>query len=200
LNKSESKYFNTAVRFDQALLALLEKKPFEYITISEICAQAGVNRSTFYLHYENICDLLHETSKYVLDGFSSCFPVDSRQIVSKFAECELRDLNFINERYLRPYLTYIRENRRVFAAVLAHPSAFEIESIFQRLFDNIFNPILERFHYPDAERKYVMLFYLNGITAIISEWVMEGCDRGIDDVSAIISHCIFGWDGRMKLE
>ena len=47
MNKSESKYFNTAVKFDKALLSLLEKKPFEYITVSELCVEAGVNRSTF---------------------------------------------------------------------------------------------------------------------------------------------------------
>ena len=46
MNKSESKYFNTAVKFDKALLSLLEKKPFEYITVSELCVEAGVNRST----------------------------------------------------------------------------------------------------------------------------------------------------------
>ena len=63
MNKSQSKYFNTAVRFDKALLALLDKKPFEFITISEICEEAGVNRSTFYLHYENTSDLLEEALK-----------------------------------------------------------------------------------------------------------------------------------------
>ena len=47
MNKSESKYFNTAIRMDEALIALLEKKDFEYITVKEICDKAGVNRSTF---------------------------------------------------------------------------------------------------------------------------------------------------------
>ena len=73
MNKSESKYFNTAVRFDRALLSLLEKKPFEYVTISELCEEAGVNRSTFYLHYENTADLLKEATAYVLDNFASYF-------------------------------------------------------------------------------------------------------------------------------
>ena len=61
MNRSESKYFNTALRMDEALAALLEKKDFEYITVKEICDAAGVNRSTFYLHYENTRDLLDET-------------------------------------------------------------------------------------------------------------------------------------------
>ena len=43
---------------DEAFLSLLEKKDFEYITVKEICAAAGVNLSTFYLHYETLGDLL----------------------------------------------------------------------------------------------------------------------------------------------
>ena len=60
MNKSESKYFNTAVKMDTALMSLLKKKPFEYITVRELCETAGVNRSTFYLHYENMGDF-HES-------------------------------------------------------------------------------------------------------------------------------------------
>ena len=36
MNKSESKYFNTATKMDLALISLLKKKPFEYITVSDI--------------------------------------------------------------------------------------------------------------------------------------------------------------------
>ena len=50
MNKNESKYFSTAIKMDEALIALLEKKDFSYITVKEICEKAGVNRSTFYLH------------------------------------------------------------------------------------------------------------------------------------------------------
>ena len=57
MNKNESKYFNTAIKMVEALFTLLEKKDFEYITIKEICNTAGVNRSTFYLHYVYTSDL-----------------------------------------------------------------------------------------------------------------------------------------------
>lgn len=192
MNKSESKYFNTAVRFDKALLALLEKKPFEYITISEICETAGVNRSTFYLHYENTCDLLKEATAYMLDNFTSYFSVDCENIASKYASCDLGELNFVNDKYLHPYLSFIKENQRVFTAVLSQPTTFDSNSIFQRMFDNIFNPILDRFHYPREEQRYVMIFYLNGITAIIAEWLKEGCQKSIEEISCIICCCIFG--------
>ena len=192
LNKAESKYFNTAVRFDKALLSLLEKKPFEYITISEICEDAGVNRSTFYLHYENTADLLKEATTYVLDNFASYFSVDMESIASKYENCDLQELNFINEKYLHPYLSFIKENQRLFAAVLSQPTVFESKAIFQRLFDNVFNPILDRFHYPRDEQQYVMMFYLYCITAIITEWLKEDCRKNIADISEIIYYCIFG--------
>ena len=192
MNKAESKYFNTAVRFDKALLSLLEKKPFEYITISEICEDAGVNRSTFYLHYENTADLLKEAMAYVLDDFASYFSVDMESILSKYENCDLRELNFINEKYLHPYLSFIKENQRLFGTVLSQPEAFDSKAVFQRMFDHIFSPILDRFRYPKDEQRYVMMFYLNGITAIITEWLKEDCRKSIEDVSSIIHYCIFG--------
>ena len=192
MNKSESKYFNTAVRFDKALLSLLEKKPFEYVTISELCEEAGVNRSTFYLHYENTADLLKEATAYVLDNFASYFSVDMESIASKYENCDLQELNFINEKYLHPYLSFIKENQRLFTAVLSQPTTFDSKVIFQRLFDDVFNPILDRFHYPRDEQHYVMMFYLNGITAIITEWLKDACSKSIEEISSIIYLCIFG--------
>lgn len=192
MNKSESKYFNTAIRFDKALLSLLDKKPFEYITISEICEKAEVNRSTFYLHYDNTSDLLKEAIAHVLDNFASYFPMDARSMTAQFATCDLEELRFVNEKYLHPYLSFIKENQRVFSAVLSQPMAFDTKAIFHRLFDNIFKPILDRYQYPQDEQNYVMMFYLHGMTAIISEWVKDGCRKSIEEISAIIHVCIYG--------
>lgn len=58
---------------DKALLELLEKKDFSYITVKEICEKAEVNRSTFYLHYETIGDLLEESIDYIQKKFLSSF-------------------------------------------------------------------------------------------------------------------------------
>ena len=89
MNKNESKYFNTAIKMDEALISLLEKKDFEYITIKEICDKAGVNRSTFYLHYENIRDLLEETTRYILDKHFAYYLVDTTGITERFENCDL---------------------------------------------------------------------------------------------------------------
>ena len=194
MNKSESKYFNTAVKLDKALLSLLEKKSFEYITVSDLCKEAGVNRSTFYLHYENTSDLLMETTQYVLDGFLSYFNMDAEAEINKLKECDKTDLIFIRNEYLHPYLKYIKDNQKIFISVLSRPTEFKFESIFQRLFDNVLDPVLDRFGYPPGERKYVLMFYLNGITAIITEWLKEGCKKSIEEISEVINYCIFGRD------
>ena len=192
MNKSESNYFNTAKKMDKALISLLEEKSFEYITVSEICKRAEVNRSTFYLHYENTVDLLNETARFLLDDFMSYFNVDAKNITNKFKESSLNELNFISNEYLHPYLSYIKENKIVFLTVLLHSVSFGFNEIFQRLYDNIFNPILERYNYPATDRKYAMIFYLNGITAIVTEWLKDGCEKTIQEVSQIIYGCIFG--------
>lgn len=188
MNKSESKYFNTATKMDLALISLLKKKPFEYITVSEICENAGVNRSTFYLHYETIGDLLDETTRYLLDDFRSYFPTDTIDFVC----CDRSELVFVCDKYLTPYLTYIKNHKEVFGTAITYNKILGFEDVHRRLFDNIFNPILDRFQYPPSIRQYVMIYYLNGINAIVLEWVKNGCDKSITEISEIISVSIYG--------
>ncbi len=192
MNKSESKYFNTATKMDLALISLLKKKSFEYITVSEICETAGVNRSTFYLHYETIGDLLNETTRYLLNDFLSYFLTDTKSISLNLMNCELDELVFIGDKHLTPYLTYIKDHKEVFSTALLHNKTLGFEDVYKRMFEHIFNPILDRFHYSANDRPYVMMYYLNGINAIVSEWLKNGCDKSIKEISEIISVCIYG--------
>ena len=192
MKNCESKYFNTAAKMNLALLHLLKKKSFEYITVSEICKTAGVNRSTFYLHYETIGDLLNETTRYVLNDFLSYFSAETKGVALNLMTCELNDLVFICDKYLAPYLSYIKDRKELFAVALSHNKTLGFEDVYKRMFENIFNPILNRFDYPQGDRPYVMMYYLNGINAIISEWLKCGCDKSINEISNIISVCIFG--------
>ena len=194
MNKSESKYFNTATKMDLALISLLKKKPFEYITVSEICEMAGVNRSTFYLHYETIGDLLGETTRYLLDDFLGYFTADTKSAVENLKNRNLDELVFTSDKYLVPYLTYIKENKEVFRTALLHIGALGFEDVYKRMFENIFAPILNRFRYSTEIQQYVMMYYLNGINAIVLEWLRNGCERSIQEISEIISICIYGKD------
>ena len=171
MNKNESKYFNTAIKMDEALITLLEKKDFEYITIKEICDTAGVNRSTFYLHYENTSDLLKETTRYIIDKHLAYYEIDKQRISLQFETCKREELLFITDEYLTPYLTFIKDNQRLFRVSIKQFNSLNMGEVYGRMFEHIFNPILERFQVPEKERSYMMKFYLTGVFAIVMECV-----------------------------
>jgi AcrR family transcriptional regulator len=50
-----------------ALLALIDAKGYEAITVQDIAEQAGLNRATFYLHYRDKLDLLTRSIEDVRD-------------------------------------------------------------------------------------------------------------------------------------
>lgn len=192
MNKSDSKYFNTAVKMDKALLEILEKKDFEYITVKEICEKAGVNRSTFYLHYQHTRELLDESARYILNNFLTYFPDETNLVTNRFADCGLNELNFITEKYLFPFLQYFRENKRIFKTMLSNSVSFDLDGIYDRLFKYVFDPVLDRFNYPEKDRHYVMRFYLTGICAVVMKWIEDDCEKTDEEMADIISSCIFG--------
>ena len=101
MNKSESKYFNTALLMDEALIRLLEVKDYEYITVKEICEKAGVNRSTFYLHYETVNDLLSECLENIKKRFLDSFAKKPNDFIGSIGTVPLDDLVLISSDYLR---------------------------------------------------------------------------------------------------
>ena len=190
MNKKESKYFNTAIKMDEALITLLEKKDFDYITIKEICEQAGVNRSTFYLHYENIMDLLQETTRYIMDKHFSYYQIDEKNLPYGLENCKQQDLLFISHKYIVPYLTFVRENRRVFKIALKNFHIMRLDDVYARLFQRVFDPLLARFSVPQKNRSYMMRFYLSGITAIVMEWLNGNCHEELEQIADIIMECV----------
>ena len=192
MNRNESKYFNTAVKMDMALISLLEKKDFEYITIKEICEAAGVNRSTFYLHYENTSDLLKETTQHITDNFFSYFSGTTRNLAQQLQTCDLKELLFITPEYLTPYLTFIKENQRVFKTSINQFGSMGFDGVYNDLLKDIFNPILTRFGFPEKEKAYILKFYLVGITAIVMQWLGNRCVDSIDSIVKIVMDCVMG--------
>jgi len=190
MNKSESKYFKTAARMDEALLELLEQKDFSYITVKEICEKAGVNRSTFYLHYETIDDLLSESLEHMNEQFLSYFTQDSKSIVTRLYTCPLEELCLVTPEYLTPYLRYIQEHKRLFQATMKNSAAMGLEGAYERMFYNVFTPVLERYQIPEQDRKYLMAFYIRGLKAIIAEWLKQDCSDSIKHIISIIEQCI----------
>lgn len=194
MNRSESKYFATAARMDKAFLELIEKKDFAYITVKEVCEKAGVNRSTFYLHYETLGDLLAESAQYIIDQFVAFMPYDTEEFLEKLQDRQLEELYLITPEYLIPYLTYIKENKRIFQAAIAQASILQMDDVYLKLNTYVLTPILNRYHIPMNAQKYMMQFFMNGLMAIINEWLKDNCKDSIEYIVSVIQLCIKKYD------
>lgn len=196
MNKSQSKYFNTALRMDEALITLLEKKELEYITVKEICETAGVNRSTFYLHYETISDLLEETVAMINERFLSYFPQTEEAVLGGMEHRELKDLVLVSREYLLPYLRFIRDNKKIYRAAFRNPTDMQADARYGDLKKHILGPILERFQIPAAHRPYYIAYYIEGIIAIVKEWLRQGCAYDPEILADIIEKCVHADSGK----
>lgn len=190
MNRAESKYFNTAVCMDEAFLALLEKKDFEYITVKEIYEKAGVNRSTFYLHYQTISDLLSESVEHMNSQFLSYMKHDAKSFVEQLRNCPIEELYLVTPEYLTPYLQYAKENKRLFFTALKRSSELQLHNSYLGMFRYVFTPILDRLEVPEKQRTYIIDFYLHGLIAIISEWLEKGCTESIEEIISVIQLCV----------
>lgn len=174
---------------DEALLALLEEKDLEYITVKEICRQAGVNRSTFYLHYETISDLVNEALEMINQRFLSYFPQQEEEVLGNMGSREREDLVLVTREYLLPYLRFIRDNKKVYRAAFRNPGSMQAHTRYGELKQRILGPILERFDIPASHRPYYMAYYVEGIIAIVKEWLRQDCTDEVEMIADIIESC-----------
>ncbi len=183
-----TKFRNAANRMGDALLNLLETKNFADIAVSELCEAAGVNRSTFYAHYENLYDLLKETQERAVSGFLSTFGASFG--AADFSKMTAEELIFISPQYLVPYLTFIKKNRRLYE-VYNNSGAFPIGDMDKELIEKVFVPIYAKNGVTDRKIvDYMSRYYMSGVTAITMEWVKRGCEDDILFLCEVISICV----------
>ena len=175
---------------DEAFLELLEKKDFAYITVKEICERAGVNRSTFYLHYETVNDLLAESARYIIGKFIANMPQDTAEFFEKLQTRPLEELHLITPEYLTPYLNFVKEHSRIFRTAVEHSSVLGMDDAYLALNHHVFTPILDRFHVPPSEQKYMMPFYIHGLMGIVNEWLKEDCRDSVEHIISVMRICI----------
>lgn len=189
MNKSESKYFHTAERMGEALLSLLLEKDFEYITVKDVCARAGVNRSTFYLHYENTAELLSEAVAMIHRRFQTSLP-ELGAANAAIPDLPKKELFFITDQWLLPWLGFVEENRRVYKAIHTQAHMFGVERTYKDFFQSVFSPILSRYGVAEERHGYMMEFYRHGLVAIILRWVDSDCRESAAEIAEIIKLCV----------
>ncbi|MEE8808276.1 MAG: TetR/AcrR family transcriptional regulator [Lactimicrobium sp.] len=57
----------------EALLLLMQKKPYEKITIGEITQKAGVNRSSYYRHFDTKEDIIRYVLMHIMQEYLAAY-------------------------------------------------------------------------------------------------------------------------------
>ena len=68
--KTDARVRRTRDALGDALIALMQEKPFDTITVQEVLDRAQVSRSTFYTHYSDKDDLLMSDSEEFFEALS----------------------------------------------------------------------------------------------------------------------------------
>jgi AcrR family transcriptional regulator len=68
--KTDARIRRTRDALGDALIALMQQKPFETITIQDVLDRAHVSRSTFYMHYSDKDDLLMSDAEEFFESLS----------------------------------------------------------------------------------------------------------------------------------
>jgi len=69
--KTDRRILRTRDRLGDALIALMQEKPFDAITVQEVLDRAGVSRSTFYVHYRDKDDLFLSDADEFLEAIAT---------------------------------------------------------------------------------------------------------------------------------
>ena len=82
-----------------AFINLLSQKPFDEITVNELCDEAGVRRATFYKHYSDKFDFLTAYVKLVRDRIDRHIWKDEKPLLTPdyYVEYAKRFIYFLSE-------------------------------------------------------------------------------------------------------
>lgn len=66
-DKEDLRVIRTKKSIRSAFEEMICEMDYEQITVKELAGRAGINRKTFYLHYESIGDLLRDLQNEMID-------------------------------------------------------------------------------------------------------------------------------------
>lgn len=177
MDKAESKFANMAKRMDAAMVQLLEEKPFQAITVTDVCNAAGAHRSTFYSHYSNTLDLLNEVRDRTMQDFYAGFEHLPR-------EAALTDRAFLDI-----YLKFVEEHKQLFRVFLENINLFDGYGILMKLENDMQSISPAKSSQKERISRYKLLFTASGITSIVSFWLESGCKESREELAEIILEC-----------
>lgn len=161
----------------ESLLGLLKEKRIEKISISELCKEAGINRSTFYKHYDTQYDLLYELETDLAEDLHKYINKNKNKFKGDFS----RRIEVIYD-----YFACHRETARIlfenntadseFALML-----FKIPGLWEDVNEN-----MEKLYGKEGE-ELVLTFIINGAYSMVRKWLLEDSDLSPKEVADIAS-------------
>lgn len=154
----------TEERIEQAFRELLNEKPYSGITVKNIIERCGVNRNTFYYHYESIPYLLETIIKKDLDRlihehYTFSDPLSCIEPMVSSARDKKRSILHI----------YHSVERERFVELLQNACGYMAERYITAAFDQK--------KFSDDDRSLLIHFYKALAVGVILDWLdknMEG--------------------------
>ena len=149
-----------------SLKRAMQSKPFSKITVSEIIQDCGINRKTFYYHFQDIYALL----KWVFDE-------EAIQVVRHF------DLLENYEEAIRFGMDYVRENDYIISCTHDSIGREEMKRFFYMDFIEIVTSVIEEGEEKvgvvlDPEfKRYTAKFYTEALASMLIDWAKNGTDQ-----------------------
>ena len=178
MRKEDTRVQYTKARFSDALLTLIEQQPIGSVSVRALCDEAGLNRGTFYLHYNEPIDVLREMEWALFDRI--VISLDSYGSGSR------------RDRMLRQ-LQALRQEQRLCAAVISRNGdphfLHEIgDKVFAALHDKLSSEGPSRSEFEMHAR---FSFMFAGCTGLISAW-LEGNGLSDEETANMLSQLCDG--------
>ena len=175
----------TRAALHHALADLILEKPLTSITVKDICARADINRSTFYLHYKDVYDLLSAFEDELLEHIQAQFPDET------FA---LRE-NSAMTKPLIAFLNQCRDNPRMMLLFYRLCSEQGDPHFVLRLQKFTYSSFLRGWSrmLPEASesRKLLIYSYITpGIVNMLSAWANNTPDISTEEVVELLEQLV----------
>lgn len=159
----------SAAKIKRAFIQFLQTKEINEITVSDICKQAQINRSTFYANFIDIYDL------------ADCLYEDlQRDIYSLYGGSADSITLGMNKKYgVLPLLRHIKDNQ------IFYNTYFKLgyDSKHQISLGEISIDVDEKL---EKHMNYHIEFFKNGFNAVIKLWLKKGCTETPEEIAEII--------------
>lgn len=169
---------NAKQKLVETLFDLLTIKSFEDITVSELCRVSKVHRTTFYLYFDNLFELLEEGKEEAMKKIAAYYPERKTNVE-----------NYMTKEYLVPYLHFIQDNKSLFLAYLTHSDLLNVKEQYEK-------GILKSISIPRSKGTdsktidYISSFYIGGIVSIILKWINAGFGETPEEIADVILKAI----------